>query len=96
MKQFSHESGTLCAGTCERCNVPASAAATSPLEMVAEVTAETRVAAAAAAWMVALAEFWLCPRAASAKVETAASAEAVSTAKEAEVTTTGWLEQPRR
>jgi hypothetical protein len=35
--------------------------------------------------MAASAEFWLYPK--------AASAEAVSTAKEAEETTTGWLEQ---
>ncbi len=68
--------------------MPVSAAAMSPLEMVAEETGAETGVTAAAAWMAASAEFWLCPK--------AASAEAVSTAKEAGETTTGWLEQSRR
>jgi hypothetical protein len=75
--------------------VPASATTTSPLKMVQEqagnsnVTVEMGVVAVSA-------EFWLCPKAASAEVEKAASSEAVSTLKEADMTTSGSLEQVHR
>ena len=51
--------------------MPASAAAMLPLEMVPEEAGNAKVTAemgvAAAAWISVSAEFWLCPKAASAE-----------------------------